>query len=81
MAKPKNSFMVMVEWADACGRDGWAPLEEYLEHSPASVKTVGWLINKNSEFTTVALSICETGDVSQAVSIPSVWVRKIKYLK
>lgn len=76
------SRIVEIHWKDACGRGGWGSVQEYMQHSTASVMTVGYLLKDESDQVTVCTSQgIDIDDVNQAISIPKAWVKSMKVLR
>lgn len=84
MRQVKNKFplnkIVLISWRDASSRSMWGSREEYLEHEPMEILTVGFLLKQDKKSITVVASQAEDSDLHQAIAIPRDWVTKIKVL-
>ncbi len=73
--------LVVVEWMDSATADGWQHEADAEKHQPSVCKTVGWLLTKNRQYITVAASQSDSGNWSQAMSIPRACVTSIRRLE
>lgn len=79
--------LVLIEWKDAHGKDGWASLDKLRESCrPLRIRSVGWLIAKQNGYTllTAALSgekdnVIVNGDGHMA--IPNCDIQKTTVLR
>ena len=64
MAKKKAFQLVVVEWEDHSGTDGWMPIDEVarLNDHAYTARTVGWLIAEGKQRITLAASITAADD-------------------
>lgn len=80
--------LVLIEWIDAHGRDGWRALEDIQQSCrPLNCRSVGWLVAKKNGMTLLTPSLSGTdnnkivtnGDGHMA--IPNVCIKKITVLR
>lgn len=76
--------LVAVDWTDAMGFQDWKPLEEAIRQKPAKCTTVGFLLNDNPEFVTIAQTIshseAKVDIVDGVLCIPRPGIQKVTYL-
>ena len=74
---------VEVIWHDACTRGGWSSREDYLTSETALVHSVGYLLYRDKKKIILVQSWDTTpGEphVSDSVTIPAQWVKKVCFL-
>lgn len=74
--------LVMVEWIDTMGSATWSHLRNYETVTPATARTVGWVVNDFPDYIEVAQSLMAEEDPAQAqvnntMSIPRDAIRSI----
>ncbi|MGE3341545.1 MAG: hypothetical protein AB7J46_06650 [Candidatus Altimarinota bacterium] len=72
--------LVEIQWEDASCCLGWHSRREALEHGPMPAKSVGYLVQKNTEFISVAQTQSADGGRGNTLAIPAAWVKKIRRL-
>lgn len=82
MKFPLNKI-VEVHWNDANGYSKWSSLKDYLNHTTAPCKTVGYLLRKSKHEIVLAFtqSSANDGDINGAMAIPMGFITKIRRLK
>lgn len=70
--------IVKVKWIDSAGGiNGWEYLEELPPLKPATCNTIGYLLENNHEYITIASTISQT-QVLGRITIPKCAILKIK---
>lgn len=72
--------MVKVEWIDSCAFRGWRDPDEYKPKGPLPCKSVGYLQSQSKIQIIIVQSQSESGDNAEALFIPKVNIKSIKYL-
>ena len=80
--KPKSLPIVLVDWIDASALEaGWEVREKQAAINPGLAYTVGLLLRKDRTAIVVACTYDPLNDtVVGGMTIPRVWVKKIKRL-
>ncbi len=68
--------IVLIEWLDSKGMERWEYLDEIEPMPPCACYTVGFLIEDNAEYKTIALGLSDT-QVLGRTSIPVGCIRSI----
>ena len=71
--------IVLIEWVDSKGMERWEYLDEIEPVPPCICYAVGFIIDDNSDYKTIALGLSET-QVLGRTTIPSGCIRSIKKL-
>ena len=74
-----NEEIVLIEWVDSKGVNGWEYLDEIEPMPPCICYSVGFIIDDNKDYKTLALGLSET-QVLGRTTIPSCCIRNIKKL-
>ena len=77
--KMMDKDIVLVEWVDSKGMERWEYLDEIEPMPPCVCYTVGFIIEDNKDYKTLALGLSET-QVLGRTTIPSGCIRSIKKL-
>ncbi len=74
--------LVMIEWVDSCGCSShWQSSEDLEEIEPMVCKSVGWLLQENSNCVVIAPHNCEdTKQMCGDMTIPTLAITKITAL-
>lgn len=81
-AKWPITTVVEISWSDANTRGRWGSREEYLQHKPAPIVSVGYLLVKDKEKVTIIQSQgVDFDDVADAICIPTDWITRMKVLR
>lgn len=75
---PKNDI-VLIEWVDSKGLQLWEYLDEIEPMPPCICWSVGFMIDDNPEYKTLALGLSEA-QVLGRTTIPSGCIRNVKKL-
>ncbi len=75
-----NKDIVLVEWLDSKGMERWEYLDEIEPIPPCKCYSVGFLIDKNDEYITLALGLSDT-QVLGRTTIPAGCIKNIKKLR
>jgi len=67
-----------IEWLDSCSlRNAWNEFDEFKGTKPTLCKTIGFLVDENTDAITLAGSCCaEEGLVSGDMTIPKCAIKK-----
>lgn len=77
-----NYKKVIIEWNDASFHDGHFSLDEGVEFITQSFETMGFLLERNKEFITIACSANKQNkSVCDIYKIPIGCIKKLRYLK
>ncbi len=71
--------VVLIEWLDSKGMERWEHLDDIESMPPCTCYAVGFLIDGNDEYTTLALGLSET-QVLGRTTIPAGCIKSIKKL-
>ena len=71
--------VVLIEWLDSKGMARWEYLDEIESMGPCVCYSVGFLIEDNDEYKTIALGLGET-QVLGRTTIPACSIRSLKKL-
>ncbi len=71
--------IVLIEWADSKGMERWEYLDEIEPMPPCICSTVGFIIEDNKDYKTIALGLSDT-QVLGRMTIPMGCIRNIKKL-
>lgn len=71
--------IVLIEWVDSKGMERWEYLAEIEPMPPCICYAVGFIIDNNPDYKTLALGLSET-QVLGRTTIPSGCIRKIEKL-
>ena len=71
--------IVLIEWVDSKGMERWEYLDEIEPMPPCICYAVGFIIEDNKNYKTIALGLSET-QVLGRTSIPSGCIRSLKKL-
>ena len=74
-----NKDIVLIEWVDSKGMERWEYLDEIEPMPPCICYVVGFIIEDNADYKTVALGLSES-QVLGRTTIPSGCIRSIKKL-
>ena len=74
-----NQKIVFIEWLDSTGMERWEYLDEIEPIPPCSCYSVGFLIEDNNDYKTLALGLSET-QVLGRTTIPTGCIKSIKEL-
>lgn len=82
MPDPRNNGetlpLVLVEWVDAAGDNGWADFHAALGETPGPCFVVGFLIaDTDTHITVVSMGYADIGHVADRTTIPKTWQVKI----
>ena len=72
---------VEVFWADAATCNRWGTIEEHQEHTPAAVRSVGYLSLKTPKVIQILQSIGQDSTAADSLTIPRQWVKKVRRLR
>ena len=72
--------IVLIEWADSKGLERWEYLDEIEPIPPSICYSVGFLLDDNEDYKTIALGLSDT-QVLGRTTIPSGCVISIKKLE
>jgi hypothetical protein len=73
--------LVEVEWVDSAARGRWGSVEEYRKHDVVTCRTAGYLLSKTKRAVTIIQSQHTDDGLSDAMSIPTCAVLKLRRLK
>jgi hypothetical protein len=71
--------IVLIEWVDGKGLERWEYLDELQPMPPCICQSVGFLIENNRDYKTLALGLSDT-QVLGRTTIPSGCIKSMKYL-
>ena len=71
--------IVLIEWVDSKGMERWEYLDEIEPMLPDTCYSVGFLIEDNAEYKTIALGVGTT-QVLGRTTIPAGCIRSVKSL-
>jgi len=74
-----NKEIVLIEWVDSKGLERWEYLDEIEPLLPCLCYSVGFIIDDNPDYKTLALGLTET-QVLGRTTIPSGCIKSIKKL-
>ncbi len=74
-----NNEIVLIEWVDSKGLERWEYLDEIEPLPPCICYAVGFIIEDNKDYKTLALGLSET-QVLGRTTIPSGCIRSVKKL-
>lgn len=77
--KKMNKDIVLIEWIDSKGMERWEYLDEIETMPPGICYSVGFMIEDNPDYKTLALGLSDT-QVLGRTTIPSGCIRSIKKL-
>ena len=72
--------LVCVDWVDSALTIGWKNIDS-AEYGISHCRTVGWLVRDDAEEVRVAMSVSDSGAVSEVMCIPRGSVKSIKYVR
>lgn len=75
----KDKEIILIEWVDSKGMERWEYLDEIEPMLPCVCYSVGFLIEDNNDYKTLALGLSET-QVLGRMTIPSGCITSIKKL-
>ena len=75
----ENKEIVLIEWVDSKGMERWEYLDEIDPLPPCICYSVGFIIEDNPDYKTIALGLSET-QVLGRTSIPLSCIKNIKKL-
>lgn len=75
----KNKEIVLIEWVDSKGMERWEYLDEIKPIPPCVCLAVGFMIEDNKDYKTLALGLTEI-QVLGRTTIPSGCIKSIKKL-
>ena len=76
--KGPSGHLVEVIWYDACSTHGWYADSELHKCRTSEMKTVGYLVRRNSHEILLAQTRSEHGEWSEVWAIPSKTVKRIR---
>ena len=71
--------MVLIEWIDSRGTERWEYLDEIEPMLPCECLSVGFIIESNSDYTTIAMAVTAT-QVLARMTIPAGCIKNVKNL-
>lgn len=71
--------IVLIEWVDSKGMERWEYLDEIESMPPCTCYSVGFIIEDNSDYKTIALGLTDT-QVLGRTTIPTGCIRNIRKL-
>lgn len=74
-----NNDIVLIEWEDSKGMERWEYLDEIEPMPPCICYSVGFIIEDNNEYKTLALGLSDT-QVLGRTTIPAGCIKSIKKL-
>jgi len=72
-----NKDIVLIEWVDSKGMNRWEYLDEIEPMPPCICHAVGFLIDNNKKYKTIAISLSDT-QVLGRTTIPSSCIKRIQ---
>ncbi len=72
--------IVLIEWMDSKGVNRWEYLDEIDTMPPCASYSVGFLIENNKDYKTIAIGLTET-QVLGRTTIPSGCIKSVRKLK
>ena len=72
--------IVLIEWLDSKGMERWEYLDEIEPMLPGECYAAGFIIEDNSDYTTIALAVTDT-QVLGRMTIPAGCIKSVKRLK
>lgn len=73
--------VVEVHWNDACSKQGWRDISDYVSHGTIPIVSVGYLLKKTSKVITLVMNQADNHDVDLAMAIPVPWITKYRVLR
>ena len=43
-------ILMIIDWVDSCGEDGWSHMRELIKAEPTKCRSVGWVAKETDEF-------------------------------
>ena len=77
--KLMSKNIVLIEWEDSKGMERWEYLDEIEPMPPCRCYAVGFIIEENNDYKTLALGLSET-QVLGRTTIPASCIKSIKKL-
>jgi len=71
--------IVLIEWIDSRGTERWEYLDEIEPMLPGECLSVGFIIEGNSDYTTIAMAVTDT-QVLARMTIPAGCIKSMKSL-
>lgn len=71
--------IVLIEWVDSKGMERWEYLDEIESMPPCICRSVGFMIEDNSDYKTIALGLSDA-QVLGRTTIPTGCIKSIKKL-
>jgi len=71
--------IVLIEWIDSRGTERWEYLDEIEPMLPGECLSVGFIIEDNDDYTTIAMAVTDT-QVLARMTIPAGCIKRIKVL-
>ena len=72
--------IVYIEWLDACASAGWNSIADIKSSGLAKMKSIGFLVYRDSDFVVVSSSKGIADRFGDALTIPRANVTKLKIL-
>lgn len=73
--------LVEVDWIDSATLKGWRRNEQFRELQPLNCRSAGYLAHYDSRRLVLLQSQSEEGEHAEAVVIPRVNVKEVRYMK
>lgn len=80
MSIPKHR-LIRVEWDDAATTGNWRNPSEMGREERLQCQSVGHVVRSNKQEVVLALSISESGNMSDTIAIPRGCIRKVRRLE
>lgn len=78
----RSKELLEVEWEDAGGGSRWVDEKEIKPNEHVCItRTVGWKINSNRKYLTVASTRSSSGDCCDRTTIPRSYIKSIRRIK
>lgn len=71
--------IILIEWVDSKGVTNWEDAEDMEAMLPCICYSVGFLLDDNEQYKTIALTLSET-QVLGRLTIPICSIRNVRYL-
>ena len=73
--------VVEVDWVDITSYSEWKDEHDAQKVQPTSIKSVGYLVNKDKKNIRFAMSICKDGGMAPVKVIPMGVVKKVRRIR